>query len=277
LIKINDQIVKPHYSVIENDEIIVDEEPKVRTLIKKILNPKARPPKLNIIFEDDDIIVLDKPSGLLVHVANDSWEPTLVDALLAHDKRIAKVGTEEYRAGIIHRLDKLVSGVMVAVKNQNAFNHLKDQFKERTIEKEYTALVYGQMEKDNDEIRFKIARSRDKGRMVARPTSQEGKEAITKYQVIKRFTNATLLKVKILTGRTHQIRAHLHALGYPIIGDPLYQRKDIKWPPIERIFLHSTILGFKLPSTGENKTFSSPLPNNLNEYLDGLKEIMTKP
>ena len=198
----------------------------------------------------------------------------MVDALLAHDKQIAKVGTEEYRAGIIHRLDKLVSGVMVAVKNQNAFDHLKKQFKERSIEKEYTALVHGQMEKDEDEIRFKIARSRDKGRMVARPTSQEGKEAITKYQVEKRFTNATLLKVKILTGRTHQIRAHLHALGYPIIGDPLYQRKDIKAPTIEGIFLHSTKLGFELPSTSKKKTFNSPLPKNLQKYLDELKEVI---
>ena len=231
--------------------------------------------ELNILFEDDDVVVINKPAGLLVHrVGPDDTSPTLVDALLAHDPAISEVGDDpEERPGIVHRLDKMASGILVVAKNQPAFNHLKKQFASRTAKKEYLTLVYGQMKQDTGEINFRIGRSKRTGKMVAKPEgSEEGKEAITEFDLVEQFATAALLKVRIKTGRTHQIRAHLQAFNHPVVGDLLYRNKQMtKIRPIEldRLFLHAAKLTIKLPN-GEIKTFETELPEELETLLKTL-------
>lgn len=236
--------------------------------------PKAgTPPTLNILYQDDDLLVLEKPAGLLVHQATEyGAEQTLVDGLLQEFPSIATVGDDPLRPGIVHRLDKDVSGLMVVAKTQEMFEKLKSQFQERTTEKEYLALAYGTIVKDADEVRLRIARSKTRGRMVARPESQEGKEAVTTFEVIDRYKIATYLRVRILTGRTHQIRAHMKALDHPLVGDKLYAKKNMKHiRPIDldRIFLHAHKLTIRL-ANGEEKTFVSELPQELQSLLDSL-------
>ncbi len=213
---------------------------------------------LRIIAETADWLVIDKSDGLLVHpAAEGSTEPTLIDALLAHDPRIAKVGPEPERPGIIHRLDRDVSGLMVVAKTQAAYDDLQSQFRERKIDKTYLALVHGNVEQDEGDIRFKLARSTTKGRMAARPVEDtEGKVAWTHYAVLERLPGATLLRVNIFSGRTHQIRAHLFALGHPVFGDPLYKRRSSdRRNEAPRLMLQSVELGFHDPASGERQVF----------------------
>ncbi len=213
---------------------------------------------LRIIAETADWLVIDKPDGLLVHpAAEGSTEPTLIDALLAHDPGIAKIGPEPERPGIIHRLDRDVSGLMVVAKTQTAYDDLQAQFRERKIDKTYLALVHGVIELDEGDIRFKLARSTTKGRMAARPVEDsEGKVAWTHYTVLERLPGATLLRVNIFSGRTHQIRAHLFALGHPVFGDPLYKRRSPdRRNEAPRLMLQSVELGFRDPATGERQVF----------------------
>ena len=232
-------------------------------------------PVLDLVYEDDDLLVINKPAGLLVHEAlKDERRVTVVDGLLERYAEIAHVGDDPIRPGIVHRLDKDVSGLMVIAKTQAAFDSLKNQFQNRTIHKEYLALVYGTLPKETDTITLKIDRSKNKGRMVARTGSQEGKEAITVYDVLKRFSTATYVNVKILTGRTHQIRVHFQALGYPIVGDKLYKVKRMKFReiPLPRLFLHSHKLSIRLMD-GKEKSFAVPLPEELTTLLNTLPTI----
>lgn len=222
--------------------------------------------KYTIIYEDPDVLVINKSAGLLVHPAIGKDEETLAELLVERFPEIKGVGERPERPGIIHRLDQDVSGVMVVARNQKAYDFLKKQFQERTMKKEYIGLVHGNMSKDEETIRFKIARSREKARMVARPESQEGREAVTHYEVIDRWRNYDLLKIRIETGRTHQIRVHMHALGHPLVGDPIYKIKGIKSKEIGRVFLHAAKLTLTLPS-GEVKTFEAPLPKELEDLL----------
>ncbi len=214
---------------------------------------------LRIIAETDAWLVINKPAGLLVHPASETdTEPTLIDALLAHDPKIAKVGPEPERPGIIHRLDRDVSGLMVVAKTQAAYDDLQTQFRERKIDKTYLALVHGVMELDEGDIRFKLARSTTKGRMAARPVEKsEGKVAWTHYAVLERLPGATLLRVNIFSGRTHQIRAHLFALGHPVFGDTLYKRRQSdRRNEAPRLMLQSIELSFRDPVSGEKQTFT---------------------
>ena len=183
------------------------------------------------------------------------------------------------RPGIVHRLDKEASGLLVVARTQKMFNHLKEQFKNRTIEKEYIVLAHGKVAKDWAEINFPIGRSETSAKMAAMPRtikgqpSAMGKEAATEFEVEQRFVNFTLLKVKIHTGRMHQIRAHLFAYNHPVVGDPLYFQKKRKndWDKkCGRLFLHSAKLGFT-GLDGEKKYFKSPLPENLKLFLEELK------
>ncbi len=218
---------------------------------------------MGILAETASWIVVNKPTGLLVHPDAKTKNGTLVDFLIAHDPAIAKVGEDPSRPGIMHRLDKEASGLMVIAKTQDAFDDLKRQFAEHTVEKKYIAIVYGEMEKEEGDIKFKIARSKTKQRMAARPEQEAGgKVAWTHYRVLKRFRAATLLELEILTGRTHQIRAHLLAMNHPIMGDPLYKRRredrNITTP---RLMLESVHLGFRDPATDEKKEFDlAPAP-----------------
>ncbi|HEU0051262.1 MAG TPA: RluA family pseudouridine synthase [Patescibacteria group bacterium] len=225
---------------------------------KRTATPAESIQSPEIIQESADWIVLNKPTGLLVHPDGKTEEPSLIDWLLKHAPAVAKVGEDPSRPGIVHRLDREVSGLMVIAKTQSAYEDLKKQFAEHSTEKTYLALVHGEMPRDEGDIKFRIARSSSKARMAARPkTEEEGRAAWTHYVLEERFVGASLVKLTILSGRTHQIRAHLHALGHGVIGDPLYTHKktdrNIKTP---RLMLQSVGLAFTDPSTHERLRFS---------------------
>lgn len=235
-----------------------------------------------IIHEDADLLVLDKPSGLLVHPTDKNESNTLVAWLLAHHPAIAGIGDDPRRPGIVHRLDRDVSGLMVVAKTPAAFAHLKQLFQRRTVGKDYLALAYGHFAQPEGVIRLPIGRSR-KGKYVAHPTvegvafAHDDRSATTRYRVVRTFGPHSLLDVTIDTGRTHQIRAHLSAIGHPIVGDPLYRprkpflrffsRRVKVDHTIGRPFLHAQSLRFTAPN-GTPLAFSSPLPPKLQAYLD---------
>lgn len=248
-----------------------------------------------IISENDDYLVINKPAGLVVHGGGNIKDTTLADLLIKRYPKIKTVGDDPVRPGIVHRLDKEVSGLMVIAKNQETFLHLKNQFKDRDIHKEYIALVNGKLPNDYGEIDFPIKRSREGYKMAAMPHNTadllsrrnptdrdqgnlegmfKAREAITEYTVIKRFIHYTLTQVKIKTGRTHQIRVHFFALGYPLVGDPLYFNKKAKIRNeknrLGRIFLTANKLSFK-DRAGETKDFSLEMPTELAEFLKIIK------
>lgn len=230
---------------------------------------------IDILFENNDVLVVHKPAGMLVHPAPNTDEKTLIDFVLENHPEIAEVGEEGQRAGLVHRLDRQVSGVIAIAKTQEMFDHLKKQFQERTVEKEYLGIVYGQVSQDTGTIDFNIARSRKTGMWVARPKSQEGREALTTYDVLARYKTATYLSIRIHTGRTHQIRLHMKALDHPIIGDELYgkkQMKNIKKINLDRLALHAHKLAF-IGLDGERIEVSSPFPEELETILSKLPSL----
>jgi len=236
--------------------------------------------KYQTIHENNNFLVINKPAGLLTHGADHIKEPTLVDQLLNKYPELAKIGEDPNRPGIMHRLDKQVSGLMVIAKTQDAFDHLKQQFQNRTVTKIYTALVYGKIEKDEDEINFPIQRKRTGHKMAALPATakgkptEEGRRAITEFEVLQKFINYTLLKVKIKTGRTHQIRVHLTAYGHPVVGDDLYSTKKTreknKKLNLGRIFLTANELSF-MDLNEKQKTFKINLQEELKKFLQQIK------
>jgi len=234
---------------------------------------QAQRPALGIISDTDHYIIINKPAGLLVHEAPGSQEPTLVDIILKKYPKIAKVGEDPLRPGIVHRLDREVSGLLVIAKTQDMFDHLKKQFKSRQIKKEYTALVYGAPQKPEGEISFNIDRSETIDyKMAAVPTHEErGRRAITEFEVTEHLGNYTLLKIKPKTGRTHQIRVHLNAYGLPIVGDLVYKPKKLKTKiKMDRIFLNAHYLSFK-DLDDKLKEFTISLPANLENILAKLR------
>ena len=247
--------------------------------------------EIPIIYEDDSCLVINKPAGLAVHGGGNIKEETLVDWLLVKYPEIKNVGDDPIRPGIVHRLDMDVSGLMVIAKNEESFQNLKQQFKERKTLKEYSALVFGKVSKEGDLIDFPIKRSKDGNKMAALPKNTEdllirrtpksrdkgniggffkSREAITEFTVIKRFVNFTLLKIKIKTGRTHQIRVHFFAYGHPLVGDDLYFTKKTKDKNAKinlgRVFLVADRLSF-IDSSGQRKDFSIDLPVELINKL----------
>jgi 23S rRNA pseudouridine1911/1915/1917 synthase len=216
---------------------------------------------LKIVYEDNDILVVDKPAGLTVHPAPGHDSHTLVNAILNYLPALAK-DTDSVRPGIVHRLDKDTSGLILVAKNRVTQARLSEQFKNRVVKKSYLTLVRGKLTPEKGTIEAKIGRDpRQRQRMavVAR-----GREARTEYRVIKYYSSYTLLEIKPETGRTHQIRVHLAAIGFPVAGDATYGLKSSRFP---RQFLHANKIGFKLPSTGEYVEFESPLPSDLNKVL----------
>ncbi len=212
---------------------------------------------LAIIQETPDWLVINKPVGLLVHPDTVQTERTLVDLLVDHCPTIAHVGASPERPGIVHRLDKEVSGLMVIAKTQAAYENLQHQFAERRVKKTYLALIHHTVPNEEGDIKFRIARSSTKARMAARPSQEEeGQAAWTHYRVKQRFTGATLLELEILSGRTHQIRAHLLAMRAPIMGDPLYQLKKTDRNVIpQRLMLQSVGLAFDDPASWVRQSF----------------------
>jgi len=215
-----------------------------------------------IVFEDENYLVINKPAGLLTHSALPAGrqapgknQASLVDWLVVQAPAIKTVGDEPAtRPGLVHRLDKETSGVMIVAKTQAAFESLKQQFANRQVKKEYLAWVYGKIAKDQGEINFSIARSESQARMAARPVSQGGKAALTEFLVLERKPHLTLVQAMPKTGATHQIRAHFFALGHPVVGDPLYKIKRYKQQAVSRMLLHARRLGFR-DLTGEWREF----------------------
>jgi len=231
-------------------------------------NTKTKIPKYKLVFECDDYLIVEKPAGVLTH--SDGIDLGLADAIIKDYPEIKKVGNED-RWGIVHRLDKDVSGLLVVARTKKFFEYIKKQFSERQIKKIYLALVYGETPRDEETLEFEIGRA-ESGRMAARPIDSGDKEAKTEIHVLKRFKNYTYLTVQIFTGRTHQIRAHLLAYGHPVVGDNIYRlrRQRIKLPEgLKRLFLHSHQLGFT-NIEGKFMEYKSNLPKELNEVLKNL-------
>ncbi len=270
VIYVDGAVTNRHQKIDERSKVTIDDEKTEAAPVAPIA-----PPALDILYEDQDVVVVNKPAGLLVHPTLTSTEPTLVDALKLHVPSIGTVGDNKVRAGIVHRLDKEASGVLIAAKTNEAFAHLKAQFANRLTEKYYTVLVMGSVIDDFGTITFPIGRSKTKARMAARPMSQDGKDAITHFDVVGRFTSSTLLDVRIETGRTHQIRAHMFALGNPVAGDKLYVKKGLKNMPLGRLFLHARSLTIEIPS-GEKMTFEAPLPEALVKLEASLMKTKRK-
>ncbi|PIV51227.1 hypothetical protein CO115_05295 [Candidatus Falkowbacteria bacterium CG_4_9_14_3_um_filter_36_9] len=278
-ILVNNKNITPHYNLKENDTILINQPAEI-SISKKIKNTNIKLPKIKIIKETDAYLIINKPAHLAAHNAPHIKEITLVDILLAKNPDLKKIGENPDRPGIVHRLDKEVSGIMVIPKTQAFFDNIKNQFKERTVTKRYVALVYGQIKKDDGEINFPISRASGGHKMAALPLSVNGKKngqgrrALTEFKVIKKFINYTLLAVTIKTGRTHQIRAHLAAYGHPIVGDNLYSTKKTrllnKKLGVNRIFLVANSLAF-FDSMNNRQKFKIDLPKNLKEILKIIK------
>ncbi|NBS41337.1 RluA family pseudouridine synthase [bacterium] len=264
-VTVNGKAVTAHLLLREGDVVSFPPLPK---LTKRV----APTVSLEILYEDKDVVVVNKPAGIIVHPMNDTDKRTsVIGSLLKGRAGLKKVGDSPLRPGIVHRLDRAVSGVMIVAKTNKAFDFLKEQFATRAVDKEYVALVYGKMPKDHGTIDFKIARSKHLGRMVSRPEGQEGKEALTEYDVLEQLKTVALVAVKIHTGRTHQIRTHFKALGHPVVGDTLYHTKIVHIRPIEldRLFLHAKRLSITLPD-GSHNTFETELPAELSALLTTL-------
>jgi 23S rRNA pseudouridine1911/1915/1917 synthase len=233
------------------------------------LEPESIP--LAIVYEDDDILVIDKPAGMIVHPSAGHMRGTLAHAVLGHDPDIQGVGGEQ-RPGIIHRLDKDTSGLIVVAKNDTAHRDVQRQFKSRSVEKTYLALLDGRPPTDRGRIEAPIGRDPRERKRMAIVSPNLGREAQTDYRVLELFKAHTFVEVKPHTGRTHQIRVHCAFLGCPVAGDTVYGRKR-STIGLERHFLHAARLKLALPATGEIRTFESPLPEELAGILASLRSL----
>ena len=256
-ILVNKQRAKANQRLSNVDRITVELPPLS-------LYPLAEPIPLTIIYEDEEILVIDKPAGLTVHPAPGHPSHTLVNAILAHCPDLA-MSNELMRPGIVHRLDKDTSGLIVIAKNDSAREYLAAQFRSRTVTKGYFVLVKGRLSPDQGIIEAPIGRDPHSRRRMA--IVETGKEATTRYRVRQYLDNYTLVEVTPLTGRTHQIRVHLSAIGYPVISDSLYGTKSTH---LNRQFIHAYRLGFCLPSTKQYQEFIAPLPVDLEQALEHL-------
>lgn len=240
----------------------------------KVIIPATRKPgiegeniPLDIVYEDASVVVINKPAGMVVHPAAGNYSGTLVHALLYHCKDLSGVGGVE-RPGIVHRLDKDTSGLLMVAKNDFSHQRLTEQLQLRTVVKKYFAIVYGVIKEDHGTIDKAIGRHiTDRKKMST--TTRKGREAVTVFNVIDRFLDTSLVELFIKTGRTHQIRVHLSSMGHPVLGDKVYSRKKPiqKGPFIKRQALHAALLGFKHPVTGKYIEFNSPLPPDMQEAL----------
>lgn len=264
-IKVNNNIVKPSYLLKNGDKINLYSPEEKELKIK----PEVIP--LDIIYEDEYLIVVNKPAGMIVHPAGKICSGTLVNALLYHCKDSLSGISGIIRPGIVHRLDKNTSGLMVVAKNNLAHLDLSQQIKNRQITKKYIALVHGNIKDDSGIIDAPIGRN-IKNRKKMAVIEGNSREAITQFKVLKRFLNYTLLEIIIHTGRTHQIRVHLAFIGYPVVGDQVYGHRKQELT-INRQALHSHILGFVHPLNKKYMEFCTPLPNDIEELISSLEEI----
>jgi len=255
-------------------------EVSIPSLVPSKLEPEPIP--LKILYEDEDLLVIDKPAGLLTHPAGGQVSGTLVNALLYHCPNLSGIGGE-LKPGIVHRLDKLTSGVMVVAKSDKAHIGLAEQFRVHSIKRAYLAVVYGVMERGSGRIEGLIQRNpRQRLKMTGR--AKTGKVAITGWRVRERFRHFSLLECELWTGRTHQIRVHLSEAGHPLVGDPVYGRGwsvpeklkpelKTKIKAFKRQALHAYLLGFEHPISREKMSFSSELPEDMEDLVNRLREF----
>lgn len=259
LVTVNQQVVKAKYSVAVGDQIEIN-PPAPKTID---LSPEDM--DLDTVYEDDDVIVVNKPQGMVVHPSAGHPNHTLVNGLLHHSPLSTING--EFRPGIVHRIDKDTSGLLMVAKNDHAHQSLAAQLKAKTNEREYIALVHGVIKENEGKIDAPIGRSlKDRKQQAVVPN---GKAAVTHFKVLKRYQHYTLISCHLETGRTHQIRVHMKYINHPLAGDPLYgPRKTL---PGNGQYLHAKTLGFVHPTTGEQMRFSAPLPDwfeKMIQYLD---------
>mgnify|MGYP000779581755 CR=1 FL=1 len=260
-VKRGEKIIKANYKVRAGEMFVVDiPEPEPIEAV-----PENIP--LDIIYEDDDVVVLNKARGMVVHPAPGNYTGTLVNALLYHCSNLSGINSA-IRPGIVHRLDKDTSGIMIVAKNDAAHISLSQQIQSKTAVRTYLAVVRGNIKTDSGTIETQIARDKtDRKKMAV--VKEGGRDAITDYEVLERFGKYTLVRCKLRTGRTHQIRVHMEYLGYPLVGDPKYS--PMKTPfGIKGQALHSHTLEFTHPRTGEHMKFEAPLPEDMHKIITRL-------
>ena len=257
---VNDLEVKANY-LLEEEDII-----KVTIPDPVTIDIVAENIPLDIYYEDEDVIVVNKPSGMVVHPALGNYSGTLVNALMYHCKDLSGIGGV-LRAGIVHRIDKDTSGLLVSCKSDLAQKSLSLQFFNKTVKRKYYAIVYGVINHNLGRIDAPIGRDPDNRQRMA--VVDGGKNAVTNFKVLQRYKDYTLLELQLETGRTHQIRAHMKYIGHPVVGDPLYGPKKVIGDNGQ--YLHAKTLGFVHPKTNENLEFDSPLPDFFEEFLNTLE------
>ena len=266
-VKVNGKKVTPHHKVQENDIVEIKFKKKVHTEIK------AEEIPLNILFEDKNYAIINKPTGLVVHPGAGHRTRTLVHAMLHYFKKLSTISGDD-RPGIIHRLDKDTSGILVIAKTDEAHRNIAKQFEDRSVEKTYIALAHGHLNPKHGTIEAPLNRS-EKNRQKISVTSRPGsRHAITHYDVEAYFNAplpSSLLKIRIETGRTHQIRVHLQAIDHPVLGDPKYGNRkanqEIKEQGLTHQFLHAAELSFRSPTTNKKVSYVAPLPDELDQIL----------
>lgn len=261
-ILLNDEETKPNAKVLTGDLITLD-VPENETMA---LLPE--PMDLDILYEDAEVIVINKPKGLVVHPGAGNWEHTLVNGLLAHCTDLSGINGVA-RPGIVHRIDKDTSGCLVVAKNDHAHQHLSDQLQEHTLKRTYLALVHGVMPHNTGRIEAPIGRDKlDRQKMAV--TSANSKSAVTHFTVLERFNKHSLVECRLETGRTHQIRVHFQYIGYPIVGDPKYAPKTT--PDTQGQCLHAKAIDFIHPVTGKLMHFEAPLPQPFELALNTVRQ-----
>ena len=260
-ITVNGKVVKPSYMLNNNDEIIIESREVVELNVEKEDIP------LDIVYEDSDVVVVNKPSGMVVHPAFGHYKGTLVNALMHHCTDLSSINGV-IRAGIVHRIDKDTSGLLVACKNDLSHRSLGDQLKNKTTTRKYIAIVCGQIPHNFGKINAPIGRDENDRQKMA--VVSGGKNAVTHFKVLERFKNYTLVELQLETGRTHQIRVHMSYIGYPVLGDPLYGPRKVYGEHGQ--FLHAQTLGFMHPRTNEYLEFSRPAPDYFYETLELIRE-----
>ncbi len=255
------EVTKCSYKIALNDEIIVTFKET------EDLNVEPQDIPLDIVYEDKDVIVINKPQGMVVHPAPGNYKNTLVNALLYHCKDLSAINGVK-RPGIVHRIDKDTSGLLMVAKNDYAHNFLAEQLKDKTASRTYIALVHGIVHVKKGIINAPIGR--DPKSRVKMAVVKNGKEAITEFTVLKYYKDFTLIECKLKTGRTHQIRVHMDYIGYPLVGDPLYGRRKLKYG--NKQYLHAKELSFIHPTTKERVTFTTELPEYFTKFLNELEK-----
>jgi len=254
---VNDKESKSSYKTCINDVIIVNSKED------ESLDVEPQDIPLDIVYEDKDVIVINKPQGMVVHPAPGNYKDTLVNALLYHCKDLSTINGIK-RPGIVHRLDKDTSGLIMVAKNDKSHNFLAEQLKDKTASRVYVALVHGLVHVKKGVINAPIGR--DPKSRVKMAVVKEGKDAITEFSVLKYYKDFTLIECKLKTGRTHQIRVHMSYIGYPLVGDPLYGPKKLKYG--DKQYLHAKELSFIHPSTKEKVAYYAEMPSYFKDFLE---------